>query len=97
MNWMITVMMRITLTEKENKELKILSGIDTDYMCAGAQLSHAVSYLQRSLEHLKNADDDTAYEIQKIVKRIEDIKEENKKKRDYIKTRMEELWERFYD
>lgn len=87
----------MTLTEEENKELKRLSGIDTDYMCAGAQLSHAVSYLQRGLEHLKDADDDTAYEIQKIMKRIENIKEENRKKRDSINTRMEELWERFYD
>lgn len=87
----------MTLTEEENEELKRLSGIDTDYMCAGAQLSHAVSYLQRGLEHLKETDDDMAHEILKISGKIEELKRENKKKRDSIKTRMEELWERFYD
>ena len=87
----------MTLTDEETKELTVLSEMSTDYMCADAMMSHAVHNLKSSADHLKEIDNDTAYEIHKIINRIEDIKEENKVRRNNIKTRIEQLWERYDD
>lgn len=86
--------MRMTLTEEERKELDVISDVDCSFMMGDASLSHAISALKSFIDYMEDTEDESISDVQKILNRIRDIKEENKKKWTKVRARVEELWEK---
>lgn len=84
----------MTLTEGERKELDAVSDVDCSFMMGDASLSHAITALKNFTKYMKDTEDESISDVQKILNKIRGIKEENKMKWAKVRARVEELWEK---
>lgn len=84
----------MTLTEEEKKELYVLSDIDCCFTMGDSCLSHTITALKNYMKYMKDTEDESISEVQKILNKIRSMKEENMKKWIEVEARVGELREK---